>query len=509
MSRWFANGLLGLVLVLAVGCARSEPQDQPRLPAPGSAVGAAELPTGSSAEKSPPGSTGLAVGGSAHMPASGPAEGPASVRGEAPAGGSIETSFGGSTEASPGSTIEPSPGSTELPADAAAGFCWPRFHGPANDNCSPEKGLLRVWPEGGPPLVWTAKGLGGGYSSVSIAGGLIYTAGNIDGKTMITALDLNGNVRWQQPNGPAWTGEYPGTRSTPTIDGQRLYHQSPLGNLVCMRAATGERLWGLNVLETFGSKNIPWALAESLLIDGPHVISTPGGPQTCVVALDKMTGQTVWQSASAEGDLAGYCSPGLVEYQGKRLILTMTARAVVCVDADTGKLYWRFPHKTAYDINVLTPIFVDGWVFISSGYRSGSRMLKMSVSGDEVSVEEVWINKDLDNHHGGVVLRDGFLYGSAHSGNWVCLDWTTGQTRYKERGVGKGSLTYADGMLYTLSERREVGLVPATPEKHEVVSRFELPEGGEGPSWAHPVVCGGRLYIRHGDFLYCYDVRAR
>jgi len=423
------------------------------------------------------------------------------------AGSSSSSASISPSPAEPAGQPQPSGAASQQP-ETAAGPYWPRFHGPNNDNLSADTGLLKQWPEGGPPLLWTAQGLGEGYSSVSIADGRIYTAGNIDEQTVITALDLEGKIVWQKPNGPAWTKSYPGTRSTPTIDGDRLYHQSPLGNLVCMKAATGERLWGLNVLETFGSQNIRWALAESLLIDGQHVISTPAGPETCVVALDKLTGRTVWQSESADGDLAGYCSPALTELNGKRLILTMTARAVVCVDADTGKLYWRYPHKTSYDVNVLTPICVDGWVFVSSGYHSGSRMLKMEVSGDEVTVEEVWTNKDLDNHHGGVVLVDGFLYGSSSSGRWVCLDWTTGETKYKERGVGKGSLTYADGMLYTLSEKYQVGLVRVGPEKHELVSQFKLPEGGEGPSWAHPVVCGGRLYIRHGDFLYCYDVSA-
>jgi len=486
MLRWFNNAWLGLLLVVAVGCGQSEPQDQPL---PGDVPG-----PGGGGPQTPP------------APAPGSPDGSS----ETPAGGSSETPAGGSSETPAGGTAEtPASPASALSAGGATGPFWPRFHGPQNDNLSTDTGLLKEWPEDGPPLVWTAQGLGEGYSSVSIAQGLIYTAGNIDEQTMITALDLDGKIVWQKPNGPAWTKDFPGTRSTPSIDGERLYHQSPLGNLVCMEAATGERLWGLNVLETFGSENIRWALAESLLIDGPRVISTPGGPETCVVALDKMTGRTVWQSESADGDLAGYCSPSLAEFEGKRLIFTMTARAVVCVDADTGKLYWRFPHKTSYDVNALTPICVDGWVYVSSGYHSGSRMLKMTVIGDEVGVEEVWANRDLDNHHGGVLLVDGFLYGSSSGGKWMCLDWVTGEAKYEERGVGKGSLTFADGMLYTVSEKYQVGLVPCTPEKHEVVSRFKLPEGGEGNSWAHPVVCGGRLYIRHGDFLYCYDVKAR
>ncbi len=384
---------------------------------------------------------------------------------------------------------------------------WPGFQGPLGDNLSSATGLLRQWPEEGPALLWTARGIGSGYSTVSLAHGLIYTAGNIGNDTIVTALDLDGQVRWQIPAGGAWTESYPGARSTPTIDGNRLYFQNPLGELFCLNAVTGEPMWRVHVLERFGADNIRWALAESSVIDGDRVISTPGGPNTAVVALDKMTGETVWQSESAAGDLTGYATPTIAEYQGKRLIFTMSAKAIICVDADTGRLYWRFPHETSYDVNASKPIFVDGQVYISTGYNSGSRMLRVMVEGDQVGVEEVWANTDLDNHHGGVILVDGYLYGAQYRRGWACLDWQTGKTMHTERGVGKGSLTYADGMLYTLSERGEMGLVPATPDGHEVVSRFRLPPGGEGLSWAYPVVVGGRMYIRHDDYLFCYDVR--
>jgi len=423
-------------------------------------------------------------------------EPPADEPGDAPAGGTPDR---------PADT----PSTTAAVSPSDAGCYWPRFHGPRGDNISDDTGLLAEWPEGGPPLVWTATGIGEGYSCVTIAEGLIYTAGNIDEKSVVTALRLDGQAEWQRDNGPAWTGSYPGTRSTPTIDGDRLYDESPLGQVTCYKAKTGEKLWSRNILDEFGSKNIQWALAESVLIDGPRVICSPGGPNTAVVALDKMTGETVWQSPTAQGDLAGYCSPTLVEYQGLRMIFVMTARGVIGVNAEGGELLFRFPHKTQYDINVEKPIFRDGMLFFTSGYSSGSVMLKLTVDGGNVSVEEAWRNKDLDNHHGGVLLLDGYLYGSDMRTKWVCLDWKTGQTMYAERGVGKGSLTSAEGMLYVLSEKHRVGLAPATPEKHEVVSRFELPEGGEGNSWAHPVVCGGRLYLRHGDFLYAYDVKAK
>jgi outer membrane protein assembly factor BamB len=217
----------------------------------------------------------------------------------------------------------------------------------------------------------------------------------------------------------------------------------------------------------------------------------------------------VWKSATADEDLAGYATPAVIEYKGLRIILTLTGKALIGVNADDGDLLFRHEHKTSFDVNVLTPIFHDGQIFISTGYHAGSEMLKLTVDGKKASVEQVWESKDMDNHHGGVVLLDGYLYGSCHDRDWACLEWKTGKKMYREPGVGKGSLTCAEGMLYTLSEKGKVGLVKATPDgHHKVISEFKLPKGGEGPSWAHPVVCGGRLYIRHGDFLYAYDIKA-
>jgi len=430
------------------------------------------------------------------------------------AGCSQTSSPGGGTSAQPAAEVFPSKPATSaarILSAREAGF-WPRFHGPKGDNISSETGLLKSWPDGGPTLLWTAQGIGEGYSSVSIANGLIYTAGNLKEKTAITALDTSGQIQWQVAAGDAWTGEHPGTRGTPTIDGDRLYHESPLGQLVCLNAKTGDEIWSLNILEEFGSKNIQWALAESVLVDGDRLICCPGGKNTSVVTLDKKTGKTVW-TARSTGDLAGYATPALVEYQGLRIILAMTQKALIGVNADNGDLLFRHPHETKWDVNATTPIFHDGQVFITSGYSAGSEILKLKVEGKTASVETVWQSKDLDNHHGGVVLLDGYLYGAAHEARgagrnpWVCLDWKTGERKYAEKGVGKGSLTCADGMLYTLSEKEDVGLVRATPEGHEVISRFKLPKGGKGPSWAHPVICGGRLYLRHGDRLYAYDVR--
>jgi len=397
------------------------------------------------------------------------------------------------------------------PADAMAS--WPRFHGPHGDNISTETGLLKQWPADGPKLAWAIRYIGDGYSGVTVDDGLIYTAGNVGGETTISALDLDGTSVWQAPNGKAWTGSYPGTRGTPTIDGGRVFHESPLGEVVCLDAKTGDEIWRINILERFRGKNPEWALAESVLIDGPRVICCPGGPNTAVVALDKETGETIWQSESAEGDLPGYCSPMLIEHEGRRIILTMTDKALIGVGADTGRLLFRYPHRTKYEIHATDPIYRDGRVFISSGYgTTGSEMLRIDAARDRLSVEKVWGSRDLDNHHGGVILLDGYLYGCAHSFHgraWICLDWNTGDMMYAQKGVGKGSATCAEGMLYVMNEQGTVGLVKATPDGHDLISRFQLPEDSDAKTWAHPVICGGRLYLRRGEYLYAYDVKAR
>lgn len=393
-------------------------------------------------------------------------------------------------------------------ADEVRQACfWPQFHGPRRDNLSSDTGVLRRWPDEGPQLLWRAEGLGHGFATVSIAEGRIVTAGDVDGMTVVTALDLEGRVLWQTANGPAWTGPQPGARGTPTIDGNRIYHLSAVGELVSLEAESGRHRWQRNILEAFDSKNIQWALAESVLIDGDHVICSPGGPRTAMAALHKDDGRTVWESPSA-GDLAGYASPSLGQYQGVRMIFTLTSDAVIGVHADNGELLWRFEHVTPWKENILKPIYHDGHVFVSS-QKTGSVLLRLAVDGRRVSVEPIWRNTDLDSHHGGVVLVDGYLYGCGrfNRDRWACLEWSTGRTMYLDPGVGKGSLTYADGLLVTRSERGTVGLVEATPKGHRIVSRFEPPREADGPTWAHPVICGGRLYLRHGDFLYCYRVR--
>jgi len=396
---------------------------------------------------------------------------------------------------------------------------WPQFHGPNRDNRSSETGLLKSWPEGGPPRLWEVSGIGQGYSCVAIARGKVYITGEIDGDCVITALDMEGNKRWTQTNGKAWAGSYPGTRSTPTItpDGL-LYHESGIGNLVCLKADTGEVVWSVNILDEFEGRNIQWGLAESPLVVDDLVICTPGGRQISVVALDRHTGRPVWKCTGV-GDKPGYASPILIDYQGLRQIVTVMSESVVGVRASDGKLLWRYPHKVYADENILTPLFHDGVVIVSGCVGKGTTALRLLVSGDRCTVQRQWHNKTLDNKQGGLVLVGGRIYGYAElqvrRGPWVCIDFTTGRTifqcsplksSYKYRS---GSITYADGMFYLYSDNGHAALAKATDTGFEVTGKLEIEEPGERPTWAHPVVCGRRLYLRYGDKLGAYDIAGR
>ena len=400
---------------------------------------------------------------------------------------------------------------------AAASVCaadWPQFHGPNRDNKSADKGLLKTWPGGGPPRIWEATGIGEGYSTVAIAGKRIHTTGSINGDCVITVLDMDGKKVWTRKNGRAWGKSYPGTRSTPTITDGMLYHLSGIGSLVCLKADDGEVVWSVDIMRRFGGRNITWGLAESPLVFDDKVVCTPGG-RVSMAALDRRTGKVVWECKGI-GDRPGYASPILVEYKGLRQIVTVMSESVVAVRASDGKLLWRYPHKVYADENITTPIFHEGFLIVSGCGRKGTTSLQLGVSGDNCSVRRHWHNRTLDNKQGGIVLVDGRIYGYAeHLGRstpWVCIDFKSGrnifqsapvQSSYKYRN---GCLTYADGMFYLYSDDGHMVLAKATDEGFVVTGRLELKDPGKRATWAHPVVCGGRLYIRYGDKLGVYNV---
>ena len=392
---------------------------------------------------------------------------------------------------------------------------WPQFRGPNRDGKSAETGLLKKWPEGGPKQLWSVEGLGIGFSSVAVAKGFVYTTGMIEGEGFLFAYDLAGNLKWKQSYGPEWTGSYKGTRTTPTVDGNRVYVFSGTGVMVCFEARTGRKIWEVNTLEKFKGKNIRWGMSGSPLIDGDKVYCTPGGKKGIMVALDKMTGETIWATSGLD-EMSAYSSPILIERGGIRLLINMIQKSVICLNAENGKLIWQEPYVTPSDTGGVTPIYKDGAVYVTSAiereFTRGGVMFELSADG--TSVSEKWNDQTLDTGHGGVVLIDGYLYGSTFDGipkgDWVCLEWDSGKVMYKEIWNGnKGSIIYADGMLYCYDENTgDVALVEASPTDFEIVSYFRVTQGS-GQHWAHPAISDRRLYIRHGDALMAYDIKSK
>ncbi len=381
---------------------------------------------------------------------------------------------------------------------------WPQFRGPDRSGISSETNLLAKWPEGGPELLWKYEDLGKGYASVSVANGQIYTTGVEDGKGYVYAFDLDGKLNWKQSYGAGWTGSHAGSRTTPTIDGDRLYIMSGHGKIVCFPTSGGDEIWSVDTAEAFGGKNIRWGISESVLIDGDKVICTPGGPDASVVALDKKTGKTLWTSKGVS-DKSAYCCPILLELGDNRLLITMLSNSVVCLDIETGKLHWQVEHTGKYEISAVSPVYHNGILHATNAYGKGS--VGYALSNDGTTCEKKYEEKVLECHHGGVILLNGNVYGS-NSRQWVCLDIASGNVKYKDKLVGKGSGIYVDGLFYLYGERGDMALVKATPSGFETISSFEITYGDD-KHWGHPVISNGVLYIRHGSTLMAYDVKAK
>lgn len=382
------------------------------------------------------------------------------------------------------------------------------------DGKSAETELLKKWSEGGPRLLWEVGGLGIGFSSVAVADGFVYTTGMISSEGVLFAYDLEGHLKWKESYGPEWTGSYRGTRTTPTIDADRIYMFSGTGIIACFDAKTGKKHWDVDTLEEFDGENIRWGMSCSPLIDGNKVYCTPGGKKGTMVALDKMTGKTIWATTGLD-ELSAYCSPILIERGCRRLLITMIQKSVICVSADDGNLFWRIPYPAPSDTSTITPVYHDGCLYVTSVVNRGitSAGIMFELSADGTSVKKKWNDQTLDCQHGGVIFLDGYLYGSNWydntRGDWICLDWETGEVVYKETWNGyKGSFIYADGMFYCYDEAGNVGLVKASPKSFSVVSTFAITQGS-GKHWAHPAISDGKLYIRHGEAMMVYDIRSK
>lgn len=387
----------------------------------------------------------------------------------------------------------------------------PQFRGPWRDGRFEESNLLTSWPEEGPPCLWTTHGLGHGYSSPVIAGGKIYIPGMIDEATAgIFVLNLSGEIERAIPVGiETEDTQAPGPRSTPTLDGDRLYMLSGLGELFCLNITSGEKIWSVNILERFKGPNIMYTLAESLLVDGDRVICTPGGADAGLAALDKYTGDTVWTTPGFT-DEASYCAPIIYTHKGRRLLLTETANYLVCLDAENGSFLWKMEHPTRDGIHAVTPLYLDGLIYYTGGYEAESGAVRLSDDGS--SYEKVWQDNLLDCQHHGVVLHEGYLYGTSHmrGNHLVCIEMKSGEIMWIAKDVKQGVVIYADNMLYIYEgpTRGIVHLVKADPTAFHHAGSFRITEG-DGRHWAHPAIAGGILYIRHGDAVMAYDLRSK
>jgi outer membrane protein assembly factor BamB len=386
----------------------------------------------------------------------------------------------------------------------------PRFRGPAGDGVFAETGLLKQWPEGGPKLVWSADGLGPGYSSAVVVKGTVYITGMDDQKQgHLIAFTLDGPQKWKTAYGPELgkTGPAPGgTRGTPTVDGDRAFLQTGFAKLVILDAGSGALLKTVDLLDRFGAGQAKFGFAEGVLVDGRRVICTPGGTDASLVALDRDTGDAIWQSTGLS-EPAGYCTPRFISHGGRKIVVTMLSKSVAAVDPETGKVLWEYPYPNRFGVMPNPPLYADGMLYVCAGGGTGGAMLALADDGGGVTPG--WTDRTLDCQMHGTVLVDGCIYGTAQSANrgLVCLDWKTGEVRWNAGDVKQAAVVAADGMLYVYGQDGTVRLVKPNPEAFEPAGQFTV-AAGDGEHWAHPTVANGRLYIRHGDVLLVYDVKA-
>ncbi|MGZ0168249.1 MAG: PQQ-binding-like beta-propeller repeat protein [Planctomycetales bacterium] len=393
---------------------------------------------------------------------------------------------------------------------SSSGGDWNQFRGPNRDNLSSERGLLASWPDQGPPRTWTADGIGNGYSTISIGNGRIYTMGNIGREEKVICLDLeSGREVWSTVNGRAFQqNQGDGPRGTPSVVDGRVYSLGANGDLSCLDAQTGRQQWRKNILQEFGGENIHWGLSESVLVDGDKVICTPGGQRATMVALNRNTGNVIWTAAVPSSPQASYSSPIAIEVGGVRQYVNYTQRGVVGVRASDGQVMWGHRESSNGTANCSTPVFYDGSVFTASGYDTGGALFQLQSRNGQTVSQVAYSTRDMKNHHGGMVVLNGYLYGSSDPGILKCIELRSNRVVWQDRSVGKGAVSYADGHLYVRSERGPVALVEATPDGYEEKGRFDQPQRSNKSSWSHPVIADGKLFLRDMDNLLAYDIRA-
>jgi outer membrane protein assembly factor BamB len=415
-----------------------------------------------------------------------------------------------------------------------APFDWPRWQGPDRNAVSKETGLLKEWPKDGPPLAWRTNGIGTGMGGIAVSGGRIYTTGDDNDATawLFALNESDGKLVWKEKIGrggnPGNMFKHFGPRSTATIDGDRLFILSQQGEFVCY-TIEGKEIWRVNYVKDFSGIMPVWGFAESPLIDGDKIICTPGAEDATLMAIEKATGKPIWKCRVPEGPTgdrgilgrsgAAYSSVIAIDFEGERQYVQLTATTLVGVSAKDGKLLWRYDRaSTTHRINCSTPLYHDGMVFAASAYDGGGGLVKLSKDGKGgVNADEVWFSRKMQNHHGGMILFDGCLYGAIGGnggGDLICLDFKNGNVLWDGRDLPgrpapKGSLLLADGRLYYRTEKGTMLLIEPNSKEYLERGRFEQPDRSKEPAWPHPIIANGKLYLRDQDNLFCYDVRAK
>ncbi len=398
-----------------------------------------------------------------------------------------------------------------LASGSLTGLAQSQWRGPNRDGIYTETGLLKEWPAEGPKMLWSFEGLGTGHGSVAVSNEKVFVTGIPDTLTsegFLFVFDTKGKMLWKKSYGKDWTGIFPGARSTPTVVDDLVYVESGNGSVHCLNAQNGDKVWSVDFFKDMQADSVQFGYAESVLIDGDILYCTPGGKTNNMVALNRFTGKKIW-SSPAFGEPATYSSPILINQNGTRLLVNLTASSIIGLDAESGEMYWRIHQFQDNKIHANTPLFSAGKIIVSSASKkdsSGLVMLQLSTDGKKADI--AWRNKEFTNLMEGAILNDGFIYGSVYlQPKWFCIDLKTGETKYIAKGLGGGPVIYADGNLYCYAEKDgEMALVEADPGIFIIISRFKVPLG-TAQHWAHPVIADKKLYIRHNEALIVYDLK--
>ncbi len=378
------------------------------------------------------------------------------------------------------------------------------WRGPGSTGNYSETGLLKSWPANGPEMVWHFDELGDGFSSPVFANGKIYVSGAVDNKGYIYAINPDGKLDWKESYGEEWVENFPGSRATPSVAGDLLYIYSGIGVVTCMNASSGAISWKKDVMKELNGENITWGVTETLVLDGNKVYVTVGGKTNNIVALNRLNGELIWSSKGL-GEKPAYCTPLIVKLPTRKLLVTMTAKHIIGLDAETGVMLWSYDHVNQWDVQANTPLFYQNSLFCFSGYGQGGEKLDLNGDGSQVTI--AWSSKKMDSRMGGAVVLDGYIYGSGdNTRDWQCIDWKSGEQKYASQAIGKGNIISADGMLYCYSEKGELALVPASPLGFNITGKAKV-ELGSGQHWAHLAINNSRLFVRHGKSIIAYKIK--